>query len=115
MTTHNSSFSRILAVWMVLIAFLCGMILPSFAIARVEIVIATEGDPEDGLDYSGGGGGTSDGSGGQLKLHRNFLRTYDFSVEFGYISQPNFFFVVPVFPNQIPAFSLSEIQWKAIK
>ncbi len=30
---------------------------PSFALARMEMMIEVEGDPRDGLDNSGGGGG----------------------------------------------------------
>jgi hypothetical protein len=61
MTTQNSSYSRILAVWLVLFAFLCGMVVPSVTLAKVDMVIATEGDPTDGLGAAGGGG---DGLGG---------------------------------------------------
>ena len=60
MMTQNFSYSRILAVWLVLLAFFCGMILPSIAIARMEFTIATEGDPGDGLENNGGGGGSGD-------------------------------------------------------
>ncbi len=62
MMTQNFSYSRILAVWLVLLAFFCGMILPSIAIARMEFTIATEGDPGDGMDSDSGGGGGSGGS-----------------------------------------------------
>ena len=62
MTSQNFSYSRIIAVWLVVIAFLCGMIVPSLALANVEISLGSEGDPDDGLDFSGGGGGGLDNS-----------------------------------------------------
>jgi len=55
MMTQNSSCSRIFAVWMVLLAFLCGMIVPSLAIANQDMEIELEGDPGDGLENDGGG------------------------------------------------------------
>ena len=67
MMTRNFPLFRILPVWLVLFAFLGGMILPSVAIARVEIAIATEGDPDDGLDSAGGGGGNTE-SGENLNI-----------------------------------------------
>ncbi len=57
MMTQNSSCSRIVAVWMVLFAFCCGMIVPSLAVANQEMTIGSEGDPGDGLGATGGGGG----------------------------------------------------------
>jgi len=57
MMTKNSSSSRIFAVWMVLLAFLCGMIVPSLAVANQDMTIGSEGDPGDGLESSGGGSG----------------------------------------------------------
>ena len=56
MMTHTSSRSRIITVWLVLLAFLCAMIVPSMALAKKDMTIATEGDPGDGMDFSGGGG-----------------------------------------------------------
>jgi len=60
MMTQNSSQSRIIAVWLVLLAFLCVMIVPSMALAKEEMVIGTEGDPTDGLGATGGGSGNVD-------------------------------------------------------
>jgi len=57
MTTQNSSYSRIVAVWFVLLVFLCGMIVPSLALAKKEMTIDSEGDPGDGLESGGGGSG----------------------------------------------------------
>ena len=57
MMTKNSSYSRIVAVWLVLLAFLCGMIVPSLALAIQDMDIEMEGDPGDGLGATGGGGG----------------------------------------------------------
>lgn len=71
MTTHKSSTSRILPVWLMLLSLFWGMILPSVAVARQEIAIATEGDPTDGLDYSGGGGGGSGDEGNELSPPNN--------------------------------------------
>lgn len=65
MTTQNPSYFRILPVWLVLLAFLCCMMVPSLAHAKKEMTIATEGDPGDGMDYSGGGGGILDGDSDQ--------------------------------------------------
>ena len=63
MTTQNSSYSRILAVWLVFFVFLVGMILPSPVHAKREMTIGSEGDPGDGMDFAGGGGGDNDGNG----------------------------------------------------
>jgi hypothetical protein len=57
MTTKNSSFSHIIAVWLVLFAFFCGMILPLISHAKEDMESATEGDPTDGFGAAGGGGG----------------------------------------------------------
>jgi len=65
MMTHNSSQFRIIAVWLVLLAVLCVMIVPSVALAKQEMVIATEGDPTDGFGATGGGSGNLDDDGDQ--------------------------------------------------
>jgi hypothetical protein len=56
------SFSRILAVCLVLM-FACTVVAPGTGVAKVNRVIGTggvEGDPIDGLEYSGGGSGGGD-------------------------------------------------------
>ena len=92
MMTQNSSCSRIVAVWLVLLAFLCGMIVPSLAVANQDMTIDTEGDPTDGLDYSGGGGGgggiLDDGDGGEPQLSPGFRYqeySWDFLINFDLI------------------------------
>jgi hypothetical protein len=60
MMSQTSSRSRIIATWLVLLALLCMAMAPSMALAKKEMTIATEGDPDDGLDYSGGGSGFLD-------------------------------------------------------
>jgi len=94
MTTKNSSYSRIVAVWLVLLAFLCGMIVPSLALAKQEMEIAMEGDPTDGLDFAGGGGGgdgTFDGGGGEVPPSIPGILDQKFS--WGFIEQFNFIFL----------------------
>jgi len=44
------------AVWLLLVAILCVAVLPSVASAKLIEKIATEGDPTDGHDSTGGGG-----------------------------------------------------------
>ena len=82
MMTQNSSCSRIVAVWLVLLAFLCGMIVPSLALAKQDMTIGSEGDPTDGLDYTGGGGGGGgilDGGDGEEPQLSPRLRDQEYS------------------------------------
>jgi len=91
MKTKNPSYSRIVAVWLVLLVFLCGMVVPSLALARQEMDIAMEGDPTDGLDFAGGGGGDGafDGGGGEVpQSSPGFLNqeySWDFIVQFDFL------------------------------
>lgn len=57
MMSQTSSRSLIIAAWLMLFTFVCIAVAPSVALAKKEMTIATEGDPDDGLDSSGGGGG----------------------------------------------------------
>ena len=45
------------AVWLLLVAILCVAVLPTVAVAKLIDEIATEGDPGDGMDSTGSGGG----------------------------------------------------------
>lgn len=69
MMTRNSSCSRIVTVWLVLLAFLCGMIVPSLALANQDMTIDTEGDPTDGFGAAGGGGGSLIDDGDQSSVN----------------------------------------------
>jgi len=101
MMTQNSSCSRIVAVWLVLLAFLCCMMVPALAIASKDIEIEMEGDPRDGLDSTGGGGGGSSLDGGD---DQNSIIPIDSKV---FISQDNFngifsfhkYLIVPIWLN----------------
>lgn len=44
-------------VWLVLLGFLCGMLVPGVSLARMNRQIETEGDPGDGFGFSGGNSG----------------------------------------------------------
>ena len=97
MKTHTSSQSRIITVWLVLLAFLCCMMVPSIALAKKDMVIATEGDPTDGLDNTGGGGSGSldPGDGGEPQISPNIL---DFGINFELVPTCHFYFL-PVWEN----------------
>ena len=99
MVTQTTSNSRIIAVWLMLIVFLCGMMMPSLVLANKEITIGTEGDPRDGLDYSGGGSG-SVGEGGS----QNSAGVLDPKVIFSKVDSlpllhANMVLIIPVWEN----------------
>ncbi len=101
MMTQNFSYSRILAVWMVLFAFFCGVILPSVTLAKVEMAIATEGDPGDGLGASGGGGFNVDqdqNNGPSFESLENFRSMEDATSYWAY-PLTGFRFHILVFPS----------------
>jgi hypothetical protein len=106
MTTQNSSYSRILAVWMVLFSFLFGMVFPPLVQAKVEMTIATEGDPGDGLEGSGGGSGQE----GLMEQKTSFWTPYTFDLS-GKCFKRNFYknsypqadyIILPIFGDQFP-------------
>lgn len=102
MMTQKSSYSRIIAVWMVLFAFFGGMVFPSYVQAKVDMTIATEGDPTDGLDYAGGGGGGYIDDGNQKNSSKN-----DISFELEHLPEytPDFVLIVPQWDRNHLTFS----------
>jgi len=92
------------------------MIVPALALAKQEMTIDSEGDPEDGLDFAGGGSGTLNGD-NDKSSSKSLDPDFDsFSFEFDIYPQFNFFLVVPLyFQSPIHFIFLDDIQWKAKK
>ena len=114
MMTQNSSCSRIVAVWLVLLAFLCCTMVPSLAVASKDMEIESEGDPEDGLDSSGGGGGFSIGDNDQSSSQS--LDSDIDQIPFVFYIYPNFnvFLISPIYILDTGQFSfLIDYQWRA--
>ena len=116
MMTHTFSQSRIIAVWLVLLAFLCCIMVPSLALAKKDMIIATEGDPEDGLDYSGGGSGILNGDTEQSPSS-SLESNYDlFYLALEYYPKFGYHLIIPVyFQDYFKLESIVEIKWKANK
>jgi len=120
MMSHSSSPSRIVVVWLVLVAFLCCLMVPSVALAKKERTIATEGDPEDGLGATGGGNGmllNEDSSSlGISRYDEVFSENYQFNKQVPLIG---IFILYPI-PNvfSLDHFSYSpdmKFHWRKIK
>lgn len=86
-TFRVSSF----AVWLLVVVLLCAALAPGVAVAKLERVIDTEGDPLDGVEGQGSSGGNSTESDLQEKLdvidaYGKFMGEFGF----GYLLIPQF-------------------------